>query len=613
MVAFIRSLYILVLVAILGGIVILFWRMEHQQPPISFNEFLTSLENNEIAEVHFKGGTIKLKDTFDREFTTFSPDIAALVPKLLEKDVVIHGKNDHPSPIWSLLSIVFPVLLIMMAWFFLANKQIKRAGNEKEDEDKGFNFSSSSTQITFRDVAGAPEAKEELVEVIDFLQKPKKYSKLGAVIPRGILFQGPPGTGKTLLAKAVAGEAGVPFFSISGSDFVEMFVGVGASRVRDLFHEAKKNTPCIIFIDEIDAVGGHRGAGGASGGQDERGQTLNALLVEMDGFATEETIIILAATNRPDILDPALLRPGRFDRQINVLPPDVKGRTEILKVHARRVPLSPEVDLETIARSTPGFTGAELASLVNEAAIIAGRTNKKSINSNDFDIARDRILMGIERKGMVISESDRQTMAFHEAGHAILTQFLPETDPIHKITIIPRGRALGHTQQLALQDRHAYPKEYLLSRITILLGGRVAEEIALNQQTTGAEDDFQQAVEIATKMVCKWGMNPEIGPMAYARDSGGFLGDQSSMAHYSDDTARMIDSEVKKLINSCYSQAKEILSEQFNFLNYLADMLLINETLDSEEMEIVYNCSVKKTADKEAAGQPVVNTRSIAS
>jgi len=611
-VAFIRSLYILVLVAILGGIVILFWRMEHQQPPISFNEFLTSLENNEIAEVRFKGGTIKLKDTFDREFTTFSPDIAALVPKLLEKDVVIHGKNDHPSPIWSLLSVVFPVLLIMMAWFFLANKQIKRAGNEKEDEDKGFNFSSSSTQITFRDVAGAPEAKEELVEVIDFLQKPKKYSKLGAVIPRGILFQGPPGTGKTLLAKAVAGEAGVPFFSISGSDFVEMFVGVGASRVRDLFREAKKKTPCIIFIDEIDAVGGHRGAGGASGGQDERGQTLNALLVEMDGFATEETIIILAATNRPDILDPALLRPGRFDRQINVLPPDVKGRAEILKVHARRVPLSPDVDLETIARSTPGFTGAELASLVNEAAIIAGRTNKKSINSNDFDIARDRILMGIERKGMVISESDRQTMAFHEAGHAILTQFLPETDPIHKITIIPRGRALGHTQQLALQDRHAYPKEYLLSRITILLGGRVAEEIALNQQTTGAEDDFQQAVEIATKMVCKWGMNPEIGPMAYARDSGGFLGDQSSMAHYSDDTARMIDSEVKKLINSCYNQAKKILSEQFNFLNYLADMLLINETLDSEEMEIVYNCSVKKTADKKAAGQSVVNARSIA-
>ena len=604
MVAFIRSVYILVLVSILGGIIVLFWKMEHQQPTISFNEFLTSLENNEIAEVYFKGGTIKLKDSFNREFRTFSPDIQALVPKLLEKKVIIRGENDRPSPAWTLLGIVLPVLLIMLAWYFLASKQIKKTGDEESDKEKGFHFSTSSTQITFRDVAGAPEAKEELMEIIDFLQRPKKYSKLGAIIPHGILFQGPPGTGKTLLAKAIAGEAGVPFFSISGSDFVEMFVGVGASRVRDLFREAKKNTPCIIFIDEIDAVGGHRGAGGASGGQDERGQTLNALLVEMDGFSTDETIIILAATNRPDILDPALMRPGRFDRQINILPPDVKGRNEILKVHARRVPLAPDVDLENIARATPGFTGAELASLVNEAAIIAGRTNKKNINSSDFDVAKDRILMGIERKGMVISESDRQTMAFHEAGHAILTQFLPETDPIHKITIIPRGRALGHTQQLPLQDRHAYPREYLLSRITILLGGRVAEEIALNQQTTGAEDDFQQAIEIATKMVCKWGMNPKIGPMAYARDGGGFLGDQSSMANYSEDTARLIDHEVKELIDGCYVRAREILSAQFDFLNSLADMLLINETLDKEEMEIVYTCSVKKRGDKEAGGKP---------
>lgn len=607
MVAFIRSLYILVLVGIVGGIVVLFWRMEYRQPTISFNEFLTSLENNEIAEVRFKGGTIQLKDTFDREFTTFSPDIQSLVPKLLEKKVIIRGENDRPSPVWPLLSTVLPVLLIMLAWYFLASKQINKTGDDESDKEKGFHFSTSATQITFRDVAGAPEAKEELVEIIDFLQRPKKYSKLGAVIPHGILFQGPPGTGKTLLAKAIAGEAGVPFFSISGSDFVEMFVGVGASRVRDLFREAKKNTPCIIFIDEIDAVGGHRGAGGASGGGDERGQTLNALLVEMDGFSTDETIIILAATNRPDILDPALMRPGRFDRQINILPPDVKGRIEILKVHARKVPLAPDVDLENIARATPGFTGAELASLVNEAAIIAGRTNKKNINSNDFDIAKDRILMGIERKGMVISESDRQTMAFHEAGHAILTQFLPETDPIHKITIIPRGRALGHTQQLALQDRHAYPREYLLSRITILLGGRVAEEIALNQQTTGAEDDFQQAIEIATKMVCTWGMDPKIGPMAYARGGGGFLGDQSLMANFSEETARLIDYEVKELIDSCYVRAKEILSVEFDFLNYLADMLLINETLDKEEMEIVYDCSMKKRAGRETGEQPVAD------
>lgn len=600
MIAFIRTLYILVLVGILGGVAFLFWNMEHQQPTISYNEFLTSLENNEITEVYFKGGTITLKDTFDREFTTFSPDVESLVPRLLEKGVLIRGVNDQPSQVWTLLATVMPVMLIMLAWYFLASRQIKRTEDEDKEQDKKFSFASSSTPVTFRDVAGVPEAKEELLEIIDFLQKPKKYSKLGAVIPHGILFQGPPGTGKTLMAKAIAGEAGVPFYSISGSDFVEMFVGVGASRVRDLFREAKRNTPCIIFIDEIDAVGGLRGPGGASGGQDERAQTLNALLVEMDGFSSDETIIILAATNRPDILDPALMRPGRFDRQINILPPDVKGRQEILRVHSRKVPLAPDVDLDDIARSTPGFTGAELASLVNEAAIIAGRTNKKNINKNDFDIAKDRILMGIERTGMVISESDRQTMAYHEAGHAILAQFLPEADPIHKITIIPRGRALGHTQQLPLQDRHAYPREYILSRITILLGGRVAEEIALNQQTTGAEDDFQQAMDLATQMVCKWGMDSVIGPMAYALGSRGFLGEQTTMAHYSEDTARLIDHEIKKLVDSCYNQAKLILTEQFEFLNYLADMLLINETLDREELEIIHDCSERKKKDRAA-------------
>jgi len=593
-IAFIRTLYILVLIGILGGIVVLFWNMEHKQPSISYNEFLTSLENNEVAQVSFKGGDIRLVDTFGREFKTFTPDVQSLLPKLLAKNVVIRGRNDRPAPIWNLLSIVVPVLLVMLAWYFLASKQVKKVAEEDTETEKKFKFSTSTTNITFRDVAGVPEAKEELVEIIDFLQKPKKYSKLGAVIPRGILFQGPPGTGKTLLAKAVAGEAGVPFFSISGSDFVEMFVGVGASRVRDLFREAKKNAPCIVFIDEIDAVGAHRGAGGESGGQDERGQTLNALLVEMDGFATDETVIILAATNRPDILDPALRRPGRFDRQVTILPPDVKGRLQILKVHSRNVPLASDVDLENVARSTPGFTGAELASLVNEAAIIAGRAAKKSINSQDFDVAKDRILMGIERKGMVINDQDRQTMAFHEAGHAILTQFLPEADPLHKITIIPRGRALGHTQQLPLQDRHAYPKDYLLTRITILLGGRVAEEIALNQQTTGAEDDFQQAVEIATNMVCKWGMDNEIGPMAYSRDGGGFLGENTARAHYSEETSRLIDKEVKRIISECYDRAREILTREIDFLDYLADMLLINETLDHEEMDIIYSCTAKR-------------------
>jgi len=403
----------------------------------------------------------------------------------------------------------------------------------------------------------------------------------------------------------------VPFYSMSGSDFVEMFVGVGASRVRDLFREAKQNTPCIIFIDEIDAVGGHRAAGGSSSGQDERGQTLNALLVEMDGFASDETIIILAATNRPDILDPALLRPGRFDRQINILPPDVKGRLEILKVHSRRVPLGKDVDLENIARGTPGFTGAELASLVNEAAIIAGRTNKKNIESTDFEVAKDRILMGIERKGMVINDKDRRTMAYHEAGHAVLARFLPETDPLHKISIIPRGRALGHTQQLPMQDRHSYSREYLLSRITILLGGRAAEEVALDQQTTGAEDDFQQAVQIATRMVCRWGMDSEIGPLSYAREEGGFLGEQMAGGVYSEETARLIDSRVKKLIGECYENAREILTREIDFLRELADMLLLNETLDKEEVEIIFECTARKRTGLQAGAGPSSNRNDL--
>jgi len=604
-VAFIRALYILVLVGILAGIVVLFWKMEHKRPTVSFNEFLVSLENNEVAAVRFKGGNIVMVDNFGREFTTYSPDVPSLVPRLLEKNVIVRGKSEQPSPVWNLLGVVIPVLLVMTAWYFLASRQIRKDEAEEVDKEKKFRFAPSTTTITFRDVAGVPEAKEELIEIIDFLQKPKKYSKLGAIIPRGILFQGPPGTGKTLLAKAIAGEAGVPFYSMSGSDFVEMFVGVGASRVRDLFREAKKNTPCIIFIDEIDAVGGHRAAGGSSSGQDERGQTLNALLVEMDGFASDETIIILAATNRPDILDPALLRPGRFDRQINILPPDVKGRLEILKVHSRRVPLGKDVDLENIARGTPGFTGAELASLVNEAAIIAGRTNKKNIESTDFEIAKDRILMGIERKGMVINEKDRRTMAYHEAGHAVLARFLPETDPLHKISIIPRGRALGHTQQLPMQDRHSYSREYLLSRITILLGGRAAEEVALAQQTTGAEDDFQQAVQIATRMVCRWGMDSEIGPLSYAREEGGFLGEQMAGGVYSEETARLIDSRVKKLIGECYDHAREILTREIDFLRELADMLLLNESLDKEEVEIIYECTTRKQTGRQEDAGPV--------
>jgi len=592
---FIRTIFALVVLLVVGGMTMAFWNIENRRPSISYNEFLTILDKDEVTEVHLQGSEIDLKDTFGREFATYSPDISALLPKLLDKGVVITSGTDNSGRIWRLAELAVPVMLILLVWYsILRNQAVGYEEGEEKDKHARFAPQARNNLVTFRDVAGVPEAKEELLEVIDFLQRPKKYSRLGAVIPRGILFQGPPGTGKTLIARAIAGEAGVPFFSISGSDFVEMFVGVGASRVRELFKEAKKHSPCIVFIDEIDAVGGRRSSGNIAGGQDERGQTLNALLVEMDGFSTDDTIIILAATNRPDILDPALLRPGRFDRQINILPPDVKGRLQILQVYAQKMTLADSVNLEKVARSTPGFTGAELASLMNEAALIAGRKGDSAIRPEHFDIAKDRILMGVERKGLVISEKDRRTMAYHEAGHAILAKFLPETDPVHKITIIPRGKALGHTQQLALTDRHAYTKEYLLSRITILMGGRVSEEICLNQQTTGAEDDFRQAVDLATKMVCQWGMTDRIGPLSYVRDDGAFLGEQLSRNAYSEETGQVIDGEVKALVESCYREARKILTAEQDFLVYLADMLLVNETLDQEEMEIIYECTAKK-------------------
>ncbi len=598
MAAIIRTLFIFGIFSVVGGASYLFWNAENKLPSLSYNDFLENLENNEIAEVSFKGGEIQLVDVYGRKFATFSPDIQSVVPMLLEKNVIIRGKSEQQSPLWPFFSTVIPFVFIIIAWYSLAKNQGQDDSSEFA-KDKEIQFSQKGKQVTFRDVAGVMEAKEELVEIIDFLQKPNKYGRLGAIIPRGVLFQGPPGTGKTLLARAIAGEAGVPFFSISGSDFVEMFVGVGASRVRDLFREAKKNSPCIIFIDEIDAVGGHRGAGASTGGgQDERGQTLNALLVEMDGFNTDETIIILAATNRPDILDPALLRPGRFDRQVTILPPDVKGRLKILEVHARRVPMGNNVDLEKVARSTPGFTGAELASLINESALIAGRHGNNYITVDDIETAKDRILMGVERKGLVISEKDRRTMAFHEAGHAILAKLLPDADPIHKMTIIPRGKAMGHTQQLPHSDRHAYSLEYLKARITILMGGRVAEEVSLNQKTTGAEDDFQQAVNIAKQMICKWGMDKELGPVAYAYDDGGFLGDSMTQNSISDETARQIDRQVKNLIENCYQEARGILEREKDFLESLAQMLLFHETLDGEELQIIYGCTLRKRKEK---------------
>ncbi|MEN8136778.1 MAG: ATP-dependent zinc metalloprotease FtsH [Thermodesulfobacteriota bacterium] len=599
MVAFIRVLYFLFITAIVVGSGLIFWNLEHSSPEISYNEFLTSLKNDEISEIRFQGREVSLTDVYKRKYSTYVPDIEVILPIISEKKINVYGQNEKKSLWWNLLSVTVPVIVIMLAWFALARRQ---TAEETSDfaKDKA-SFARAARQVTFRDVSGIPEAKGELLEVIDFLQNPRKYSRLGAVIPKGVLFQGPPGTGKTLLARAVAGEAGVPFFSISGSDFVEMFVGVGASRVRELFKEAKKNKPCIIFIDEIDAVGGHRGGSGMAGGQEERGQTLNALLVEMDGFDSDDNIIVLAATNRPDILDPALLRPGRFDRVVNVLPPDIKGRKKILAVHTRKMELDKSVDLESIARSTPGFTGAELASLVNEAALIAGRDDKSSINLNDFEVAKDRILMGVERKGLVISENDRKTMAVHEAGHALVARFSPEADPLHKITIIPRGRAMGHTQQMPMQDRHAYSSSYLKSRVTIMMGGRAAEEVLLNQKTTGAEKDLQQAIELASSMVGKWGMSDAVGPMAYLQGQGGFLGETGSYSRsFSEETARLIDLEIRKLVEECYEDARMLLEKEKTFLKQLSEALLDSETLDREEMEIIHECSVRKATVKKA-------------
>jgi cell division protease FtsH len=444
----------------------------------------------------------------------------------------------------------------------------------------------NAVKITFKDVAGIEEAKEEVAEIIEFLKDPKKFTRLGGRIPKGVLLVGAPGSGKTLLARAIAGEAGVPFFSISGSDFVEMFVGVGAARVRDLFIQAKKNSPCIIFIDEIDAVGRHRGAG-LGGGHDEREQTLNQLLVEMDGFEANEGVILIAATNRPDVLDPALLRPGRFDRQVVVPIPDLKGREAILKVHTRKVPLSSTVDLTVLARSTPGFSGADLENLVNEAALLAARVNREAVSMEDFEQAKDKVLMGSERKSMILSEQERSTTAYHEAGHTLVAHLVPGTDPIHKVTIIPRGRALGLTQQLPLDDRHTYPKDYLLGTLAVLLGGRAAEELIFNQYTTGAGNDLERATELARKMVCNWGMSEELGPITFGkREEHVFLGREiSHPKDFSEETARTIDAAIKTLVLGSYDRAKDLLTAHRNELQALAQALLEKETLDGREIQ----------------------------
>jgi len=489
-------------------------------------------------------------------------------------------------------------------WIFFM-RQMQAGGGKAMSfgKSKARLLNDTKNKTTFKDVAGVDEAKEELHEIIEFLKEPQKFSKLGGKIPKGVLLVGPPGTGKTLLARAISGEANVPFFSISGSDFVEMFVGVGASRVRDLFEQGKKNSPCIIFIDEIDAVGRHRGAG-LGGGHDEREQTLNQLLVEMDGFENNEGVILIAATNRPDVLDPALLRPGRFDRQVTVGRPDVKGREGILKVHTSTVPLLDGVDLKVIARGTPGFTGADLANLVNEAALLAARDDKKAVAMVDFEEAKDKVMMGVERRSMVISEKEKKTTAYHEAGHALVAAILPGTDPLHKVTIIPRGRALGVTMQLPMDEKHTHQRSYLINSLAILMGGRCAEEICLGEMTTGAGNDIERATEMARKMVCEWGMSEKMGPLTYGtNEEQPFLGKgSSSQANFSDQTAKLIDQEVKSLVMGGYEKATELLKTNLDKLETMAQALLEHETLNAQHVKNIIDG--KNIFDDEDSGTP---------
>ncbi|HBP88062.1 MAG TPA: ATP-dependent zinc metalloprotease FtsH [Nitrospirales bacterium] len=561
---------------------------QHPEDPVIFSEFMSHLEKGDVERVIIKNNNISaiLKD--GTRIQTYSVEYPDLVNVLQEKSVQIEAKppEDNPWYITFLLS-WGPFVLFLGLWFFLM-RQMQMGGNRALSfgKSRARLLTEEKKKITFADVAGVDEAKEEVVEIIDFLKDPAKFQKLGGRIPKGVLIVGPPGTGKTLLAKAIAGEAGVPFFSISGSDFVEMFVGVGASRVRDLFEQGKKHAPCIIFIDEIDAVGRLRGAG-LGGGHDEREQTLNQLLVEMDGFDTTEGVILIAATNRPDVLDPALLRPGRFDRQVVVNRPDVRGRGEILKVHTKKVPVSSDVDLEKIARGTPGFSGADLENLVNEAALWAARLDKKSVDQIDFENAKDKVLMGVERKSMVLTEDEKRTTAFHEAGHALMAKLLPGTDPVHKVTIIPRGRALGMTMQLPIDDRHSYSKDFLYNTLSILFGGRVAEELIFKSVTTGAGNDIERATELARKMVCEWGMSEKLGPLTFGKkDEEVFLGrDFGSRRDFSDQVALEIDKEVKRLVVESYERTTRMLTEHIHTLRAIAEALLEKEVLDGIEIE----------------------------
>jgi cell division protease FtsH len=568
---------------------------------IKFSDFMAKIESDEVDEVTIKehGITGRLKD--GTKFSSYSPEYPELVTILRQKNVNIIAEPPDDNP-WY-LNFFFtwgPIIFIAVIWIFFM-RQMQSGGNKALSfgKSKARLISEKSVKITFADVAGIEESKAEVQEIIDFLKDPQKFQRLGGKIPKGVLVVGAPGTGKTLLARAIAGEAGVPFFSISGSDFVEMFVGVGASRVRDLFEQAKKSAPCIIFIDEIDAVGRHRGAG-LGGGHDEREQTLNQLLVEMDGFEGNEGVIIIAATNRPDVLDPALLRPGRFDRQVVVPQPDLNGRLAILKVHTKNIPLDENIDLEKIARGTPGFSGADLANLVNESALLAARKSKTHVDQSDFEDAKDKVLMGVERRSMILSEEEKKNTAYHEAGHSLVAKLTPGTDPIHKVSIIPRGMALGVTQQLPIDDRYTYSKEHLMKTLRVLLGGRAAEELALHHMTTGAGNDLERATDLARKMVTEWGMSTSLGPLTFGKkDEQIFLGREIARhKDYSEKIAEEIDKEVKTFVVDAYNTAKKLLEDNFDLLDTFAKSLLEKETLDGAEIdEIIKDFESRKNVE----------------
>jgi cell division protease FtsH len=576
--------------AIVLGMVMLFNMFQQpqgNQPKVAYTEFIEGVDQGQITEVIIQGHTLIGRTVDGKQLQTYAPQDSGLVNRLLEKKVIVKAEPPEEQPWYmSLLVSWFPMLLLIGVWVFFMRQMNGQGGKAMSfGRSRARMLNQDQTRVTFADVAGVDEAKDELSEVVEFLSNPKKFTRLGGRIPKGVLLVGPPGTGKTLLARAVAGEAGVPFFSISGSDFVEMFVGVGASRVRDLFVQGKKNAPCLIFIDEIDAVGRKRGAG-LGGGHDEREQTLNQLLVEMDGFESNEGVILIAATNRPDVLDPALLRPGRFDRQVVVPTPDLLGRKRILEVHTGRTPLAPDVDLEVLARGTPGFSGADLENLVNEAALQAAKLNADTVDMHDFEYAKDKVLMGRERRSLILSDEEKRITAYHEAGHAMCAMRLAGSDPVHKVTIIPRGRALGMTMQLPEEDRHGYSRNYLRNNLVILLGGRVAEELFFDDITTGAGNDIERVTKLARKMVCEWGMSDSIGPLTIGESNEEvFIGREwVQNKNFSEDTARLVDAEVKGIVQEAHARCTALLKENEQHLHAIAEALLERETITGEDI-----------------------------